>query len=139
LENIFGDKNRETAAWKDGFGFLRSGSQHIGSNLWLAPLRLLFGSNGNGKSNTWLERRLSDFRLEFDYTVLHAPPAGRCGEGALLAHLSDGVALVLEANSTRRAAALKAKETLQAANARVLGTVLSERTFPIPEGIYRRL
>jgi hypothetical protein len=28
---------------------------------------------------------------------------------------------------------------LQAANARLLGTVLSERTFPIPERIYRKL
>jgi hypothetical protein len=28
---------------------------------------------------------------------------------------------------------------LDAAQARILGTVLSDRSFPIPEGIYRRL
>jgi hypothetical protein len=31
------------------------------------------------------------------------------------------------------------KDMLQATNTRLLGTVLSERTFPIPAGIYRRL
>jgi protein-tyrosine kinase len=47
--------------------------------------------------------------------------------------------LVLEANSTRRVAARKAKQALEAANVRVLGTVLNNRTFPIPEKIYRLL
>ena len=31
------------------------------------------------------------------------------------------------------------KETLEATQSRILGTVLSERTFPVPERIYRRL
>jgi Mrp family chromosome partitioning ATPase len=47
--------------------------------------------------------------------------------------------LVVQANSTRRVTAQKVKEKLQAANARLLGTVLSERTFPIPETIYKKL
>jgi Mrp family chromosome partitioning ATPase len=47
--------------------------------------------------------------------------------------------LVIEANYTRRSSAQKAKELLHAANVRVLGTILSGRTFPIPDGIYRRL
>jgi Mrp family chromosome partitioning ATPase len=47
--------------------------------------------------------------------------------------------LVLEANSTRRVAARKAKQALEASSVRVLGTVLNNRTFPIPEKIYRML
>ncbi len=81
----------------------------------------------------------AELRLEFDYTVLHGPPAGLCSDAALLGYLSDGVILVLQANSTRRAAAQRAVQTLQATNARLLGSVLNGRTFPIPEGIYRRL
>jgi hypothetical protein len=138
LENIFGRGDRTVSA-RDGLGSLRNSSQHVSGKLWLAPLRVLLGEMGSYPSASWLERRLSDFRLEFDYTVLHAPAVGPYSEAALLGHLSDGVALVLEANVTRRAAAQKAKEMLQAANARVLGMVLSERTFPIPEGIYKRL
>jgi hypothetical protein len=118
---------------------LQTCSQQIGRNLWLAPVRVLLEDEDGFPSSAFLERRLSDFRLEFDYTVLHAPPAGRYGEVAVLGHLSDGIALVLEANATRRVAAQKAKEMLLAANVRVLGAVLSERTFPIPQGLYRRL
>jgi hypothetical protein len=139
LESVFASKPDGYGSSREGFGFLRSSSERITGNLWLAPCRLLTGSTEDGRSPAWLERRLADFRLEFDYTLLHAPTIGAHSETAVLARLSDGVALVLEANSTRRVTALKAKETLQAANARVLGMVLSERTFPIPEGIYRRL
>jgi hypothetical protein len=35
--------------------------------------------------------------------------------------------------------ARKIKETLEGAQVRILGTVLSDRVFPIPEEIYRRL
>jgi len=52
---------------------------------------------------------------------------------------TDGVVLVLEANVTRRVAALSAKESLEAAGVRLLGTVLNNRTFPIPDKLYRNL
>ena len=35
--------------------------------------------------------------------------------------------------------AMKAKESLEASNVRLLGAILSERTFPIPEALYRIL
>jgi Mrp family chromosome partitioning ATPase len=46
---------------------------------------------------------------------------------------------VLEARSTRKFAAQRVKSMLNSANARLLGTILTERTFPIPERIYRKL
>jgi hypothetical protein len=47
--------------------------------------------------------------------------------------------LVLTANRTRRESALRAREYLLHCNAELLGTVLDERTYPVPEAIYRRL
>lgn len=138
LESLFGEIPA-SGSGHDGVGSLRNSARRISSKLWLAPLALLLGENGGGLSLAWLGRRLSDFRLEFDYTILHAPPAGLYSETAILGRLNDGVALVIEAHRTRRVTAQKAKEILQAANVKVLGTVLSERTFPIPEAIYRRL
>ncbi len=138
LENVFWRKD-EAAHRSDALGSLRSDSQNVCGNLWLAPLKLLLGASPERGAGDSLARRLSDFRLEFDYTVFHGPPIGGYSDAALLGHLSDGVALVLEANSTRRATALRAKETLQATQTRLLGIVLSERTFPIPERIYRKL
>jgi hypothetical protein len=138
LEDVFWRRDEPVSA-DDAPDSLRSASQNIMPNLWLAPREILLGANSGRPSADTLARRLSDFRLEFDYTIFHGPPAGCYAEAALLGHLSDGVALVLEANSTRRVAAQKTKEILQAARARLLGVVLSERTFPIPASIYRKL
>ena len=122
-----------------GFRPLRDSARRISSHLWQVPREMFLGENEAGLSVEWLPGRLRELRLEFDYTVLHGPPAGMCSDAALLGYLSDGVILVLQANSTRRAAAQRAVQTLQATNARLLGSVLNGRTFPIPEGIYRRL
>ena len=86
-----------------------------------------------------IDVRLVELRNEFEYSVIHGPAAGISSEAALLGELADGIILVLGANSTRRATARKIKDTLEATRSRILGTVLSERTFPIPERIYRRL
>lgn len=122
-----------------GFRPMRDSARRVSSHLWRVPREMFMGENEAGLSVEWLPGRLRELRLEFDYTIVHGPPAALCSDAALLGYLSDGVVLVLEANVTRRAAAQKAMQMLQATNARVLGTVLSKRTFPIPEGIYRRL
>lgn len=104
-------------------------------NLWLLPqIRLV--EDGTG---TRLSFRLGEVRREFEYSIVQGPPAGESSEAAALGQSADGIVLVLAAHVTRRATALKIKETLAAAQVRLLGTVLSERRFPIPEGIYRRL
>jgi receptor protein-tyrosine kinase len=82
---------------------------------------------------------IKDLRDEFEHVVINAPPVGLYSDAALLGQNADGLVLVLEANSTRRVAARKAKLALEASNVLVLGTVLNNRTFPIPEKIYRLL
>jgi Mrp family chromosome partitioning ATPase len=124
--------NRERSA-------IRDASRRLSSELWLVPRNVFLGENKNSWSGPWLRDRLAELRQTFDYSVLYGPPASTCSEAALLASLCDGMVLVLEANSTRRVAAQKVKEKLHAANARLLGAILSERTFPVPEAIYRKL
>jgi protein-tyrosine kinase len=114
-------------------------SPRLSNELWLVPRNVFLGENQGGLSGTWLRDRLTELRDSFDYTVLYGPPAGSGSEAALLASLCDGMVLIVEANSTRRAAAQQAKERLHSANARLLGTVLSERIFPIPDLIYKNL
>jgi len=117
----------------------REPSRRVSNQLWLIPRRVFVGENKSGLSGAWLRDQLAELRETFDYTVLYGPPAGVGSEAALLGSLCDGMVLVLEANSTRRVAAQKVKERLHAANARLLGAVLSGRTFPIPDAIYRKL
>jgi Mrp family chromosome partitioning ATPase len=71
--------------------------------------------------------------------LIDAPGISVCGDAQLLGQIADAAILVIEANSTRRLTARKAKESLDAAGVRLLGTVLNNRIFPIPEGIYRKL
>jgi Mrp family chromosome partitioning ATPase len=53
--------------------------------------------------------------------------------------MADGAVLVLEAHTTRRESARKAKECLEGANVKLLGAVLNKRTYPLPEVLYNRI
>ncbi|HXM62814.1 MAG TPA: hypothetical protein VN950_18275 [Terriglobales bacterium] len=137
----------EQVVEKNGHGLIatqksspfRDPSCQVSNELWLIPRSVFIGENQNGLSGAWLRERLTELRHTFDYTILYGPPAAVGSEAALLASLCDGMVLVVEANSTRRVAAQKVKEKLYAANARLLGAVLSDRTFSIPETIYKKL
>jgi hypothetical protein len=118
---------------------VKSWAVQIGDNLWQLPdfaTRQCGEEAGTGPY--WLSC-LAKLRNEFEYAVIQGPAAGVSSEAALLGQLADGIILVLSAHSTRRATARKIKETLDAAQCRILGTVLSERAFPLPDRIYRRL
>lgn len=73
----------------------------------------------------------------FDYLILGATVADDATP--LFCKACDGAVLVITANQTRREAALRAKEILHGWNVQLLGAVLDNRTFPVPESIYRRL
>ena len=92
-----------------------------------------------GDATASLHSYLGEVRREFEYSIVEAPPAGESNEATAMAQFADGIILVLSAQRTRRIAARKIKEALEEAQARLLGTVLSDRSFPIPERIYRRL
>ncbi len=117
-------------------GKLRRRCRELSENLWRLPQEDFWSDHADDNA---LRNRWGQLRLEFDYTILEGPPLGTSSDSALLGAAADGVVLLLEANVTRRVAAQKAKEMLQHWNARVLGVVLSERTFPIPERLYHRL
>jgi hypothetical protein len=79
----------------------------------------------------------NEMRSECEYFLLCASMAD--SEMPALCNMCDAAVLVLTASLTRRAAAQKAKEQLIRQGVTVLGVVLDQRTFPIPESIYRRL
>lgn len=110
-----------------------------GGNLWILPCGSK-ASDPHGLLNSeQIRKRISELRSEFEYALIDGPPVNLYADTSLLGKLADGVVLVVHANSTRREAAKKAKESLEAANVRVLGTVLNKRLFPIPESLYHRI
>jgi len=60
-------------------------------------------------------------------------------DAGVLGQLSDGVVLVLAANSTTRDSALNTKVLLDSANVPIEGAVLNKRTYPIPDKVSRYL
>ena len=109
-----------------------------GRNLWICPADRFLRGDAWSPRNELLRLRLGRLRREFGYLVIHAPALGTGDDAVLLGQLAEGMVLALEANVTRRAAAVRASQMLRGAGVTVLGTVLDQRTFPIPNSIYRR-
>ena len=110
-----------------------------GRNLWVVPS----SAAGDGLDAAPVTERLrssvGELRARFHFILINAPPVRLCGDAMILGRVSDGVVLVIEAHATRRETAREAKEAFSAAGVRLLGAVLNNRTFPIPEVLYRRI
>jgi protein-tyrosine kinase len=108
-------------------------------NLWLVSC----GASPEGSlpllSSDRMRQRIAELRSSVDYVLIDASAMNVSNEATTLAAAADGVVMVLKANSSRRETVRKAVHDLQTAQVRVLGAVLNQRTFPIPESIYNRL
>jgi len=108
-------------------------------NLWLLSAGTLAVDSPNLLASDHLKIRLDELRKEFDFVIIDAPPLTPYSDAVVLGQLSDGLVLILEADSTRREAASAAAENLRSVKVPILAAVLNKRTFPIPEKIYSRL
>jgi protein-tyrosine kinase len=86
-----------------------------------------------------MRSRLSELREEFEYILIDSSSLSVSNEAISMGAIADGVVLVLKANSTRKERARGAVQDLKNAKVRVLGAVLNQRTFPIPNSIYNKL
>jgi Mrp family chromosome partitioning ATPase len=141
LHRSFGVENTQgwTEAVADSRPIQEFAQRVSNRGLWIIPSGL-----GNLQSNALvsyerLQARVAELRGCFKYVLIHSSPINMDPGAILLSQLTDGVVLVLEANTTRRERARGAKECLEAAGAHILGVVLNNRTFPIPEALYRRI
>lgn len=109
------------------------------SHLYLLPAGCLTPESPTLLNSERLASRLRELRKEFDYVLIDAPALNPYSDAVALGRNADGVVVVLHADSTRRETALNGLERLREVNIEVLGAVLNQRTFPIPEFVYRRL
>ena len=113
--------------------------KHPEANLWILPCGAAAGQLRFSGVNDRLRSRMAELRGQFKYVVIHSSPLDLDSASILLSRWTDGVVMVVEADTTRRATARRMKQDLEAANVRILGVVLNNRTFSIPEVLYRRL
>jgi protein-tyrosine kinase len=118
-------------------GPIRSFAKPVFSgNLWLMPSG---STKGTPYARERWRTRFSELRKEFNCILISASPLSRESDATFLGQLADGIVLIVEANQTRRESVRQAKEHLEAAQVQLLGAVLDQRTFPIPDFLYRKL
>jgi len=110
-----------------------------GNNLWLVPSGAIVPDAHTQLGGEIMQRCLAALRAQFNYLLIDAPAASIHADAAVVGKRVDGVVLVVEANATRRETTRQVKESLDAVNVRILGAVMENRSFPIPEAIYKRL
>lgn len=108
-------------------------------NLWLLSAGTSPETFDASLGSSRVRQMLAELRSAGDYVLVDAPALNISNAATALGTGSDGVVVVLKANSSRREPSRKIVQDLRAAKVRVLGAVLNQRTFPIPESIYNRL
>jgi len=108
-------------------------------NLWFAGPGLITNENGGLLSVDEISNVMGRLRNMFNFVLFDTHNISASRDAALFGHLADGAVLVVEARVTRKQAARKAKDFLESSSVRLVGTILNNRDFPIPESLYRRL
>lgn len=110
-----------------------------GRKLWLLPAYAEIGGRRTLIAPDHWRKVLAELETEFHTILIAAGPVHRCPDTMMICQTASGVILVIKANATRRATARKVKEDLEVLQVPLLGAVLNDRTYPIPERLYRRL
>jgi len=110
--------------------FWHSAAIQLTDKLWRVPTGLFQAEfeNGGGAGHS---------ELPFDFAIFGSTVSDAAAP--LFCKACDGAVLVLTANRTRKESATRAREILRNWNVELLGAVLDNRTFPVPESIYRLL
>lgn len=109
----------------------------IAPRLWMVPRQSWVADAGGRRITDQNLSRLRELTAEFDFSILWCAPVSWLT--ASIGRTCDGLVLVLTANKTRRLVAAQIKDELSKAQVPLLGTVLAERRFPVPQGLYRSL
>jgi protein-tyrosine kinase len=107
--------------------------------LWLLTSGAEMEDGKNLLGSDRMKMRMSELRAEFDYVLIDTPAIASSNDATVLGSATDGLVIVLKANSSRRESARTLVHDLREAKVRLLGAVLNQRTFPIPQSIYEKL
>jgi capsular exopolysaccharide synthesis family protein len=86
-----------------------------------------------------LDDLIEVLRKEFDWIIFDCAPIDLYPESTVLSRQLDGLVLVVQAENKGAEVAIRAKENLEQAGAKIVGAVLNRRRHVVPEAIYRRL
>lgn len=70
---------------------------------------------------------IKEAKEDYDLVIFDTPPVLAVTDAQVLANIVDGMLLVVRSGQTEKEAAIKAKQALEPAKAKLLGTVLNDR------------
>ena len=108
-------------------------------NLWIITAGKPAANPADLLGSLLMKGILDECQRRFQFIVVDSAPTTLFAETLALAKQADAVVLVVRAGVTRWEVALSAKKQLQKVNPKLLGVVLNQRRFYIPEWIYRRI
>jgi capsular exopolysaccharide synthesis family protein len=86
-----------------------------------------------------MKRLLADMKMQFDHILIDTPPIISVTDSGIISALADGVLMVIQAGRTQRGIVQRATELLEQAHSKVVGHVLTNIEYHLPEYIYRYL
>lgn len=114
-------------------------ARRLGGGLHLLSTGSVISKAASLLASSAFRGRVEELCASFSFVLFDTPPLAVSSDALAVASKLDGLAMVVEANSTNRETALKAAKDAAADNVHMLGVVLNKRTYPIPEAIYKKL
>lgn len=110
----------------------------VAPGLWLVRWP---GTSAGGELPSTVELRslFAELQQDFSYVLIDAPGLLLNEDATIWGQIADAAVLIVEADRSHRVAARSAKQKLETAGARFAGTVLHNRSFPVPKALYDRL
>ncbi len=82
---------------------------------------------------------IANVRKTYDYVFFDCPPVVPITDAGVLGAQTDGALMIIQAGRTQRGVIAHAQDLLRSARVKVLGTVMTNIEYHIPEYIYRYL
>lgn len=86
-----------------------------------------------------MRRFLNDMKAQFDFVLIDLPPIIPVTDAGIIGPQIDGVMLVVQAGRTQRGIVKRAESLLYQSHTKILGNVLTNIEYHLPEYIYRYL
>ena len=86
-----------------------------------------------------MKQLLSEAKTQFDHVLIDTSPVISVTDASILSSQVDGVIMVIQAGRTQRGVVKRALELLQQTHAKILGHILTNIEYHLPEYIYRYL
>lgn len=108
-------------------------------NLWVITAGKPAANPADLLGSLQMKSVLAQCKQKFQFIIIDSAPTTLYAETIALAKQAEAIVLVVRAGATRWEVSLSAKKQLEKVNPRILGVVLNQRKFYIPEWIYRRI